>query len=67
MIREVLFAVSFGLAGCGAGWFFGAAVGGNVAPGFSFAGTRGYEATGLIGAIAGALAGMILGSRLGKK
>lgn len=48
------------LIGLGAGVF----VGGNYAPGFEFAGQRGYEATGVVGAALGALSCAILASIL---
>jgi membrane protein YqaA with SNARE-associated domain len=50
----VLMAAVFGgVAGGVAGWLLGALYGGNYAVNFEFAGLRGYEATGQIGAIIG--------------
>lgn len=56
------------LAGLGfaiVGLFVGAAIGGNYAVDFQFAGNRGYEATGVLGAIIGLPVGVIVGALIG--
>ncbi len=47
------------------GLIVGAAIGGNYAVDFRFAGNRGYEATGLLGAIIGFPVGVIIGASIG--
>jgi hypothetical protein len=42
------------IVGAGVGWVIGATYGGNYAVDFEFAGGRGYEATGPLGAMIGA-------------
>ena len=51
-MRSVLAALA-GLLGIGGGFLAGATYGGNCAPDVFFAGVRGYEAMGLVGAVAG--------------
>jgi hypothetical protein len=56
------------IVGAGIGFGIGANYGGNYATDFEFAGVRGYEATGLLGALIGAttmgVAGFALVARL---
>ena len=49
-IRALVLGTVLGLVGAVLGAFVGANVGGNFTPDWEFAGTRGYEATGLVGA-----------------
>jgi len=52
--------------GGGAGLFFGALLGGNLATNFEFVGLRGYEATGIVGLALGIASGGFSGARLTK-
>jgi len=60
MLRTSLMGFLGAVAGSLAGFLLGATVGGNLMAEFEFARTRGYEATGPIGAIAGAVVGALL-------
>ncbi len=69
MIRKILYgivgSVFFLIVGLLVGLIVGSFIGGNFMMDFEFAGNRGYEATGLIGAMVGgpmgAIAGIIIG------
>jgi hypothetical protein len=54
-----------GLGSAVIGLVVGASIGGNYAVDFEFAGNRGYEATGLLGAIIGFPVGVVVGLVLG--
>lgn len=57
--RIVIGVILVGLA-CGVvGLYVGATIGGNMAVDFQFAGNRGYEATGVLGALFGVVGGAI--------
>ena len=60
MLRTLRVAGPGAVAGTVAGWLLAATIGGNFMPSFTFAGGRGYEATGPIGAVVGAAAGALL-------
>lgn len=60
MLRTLRVAGPGAVAGTVAGWVLAATIGGNLMTSFTFAGGRGYEATGPIGAIVGAVAGALL-------
>ncbi len=65
--KAIVLATVLAFVGSVLGWTIGATVGGNWAPDFQYAGTRGYEAAGALGAIIGAIGlggcGMFLGWR----
>lgn len=69
MSRRTLYAVLGALVLLVVGAFFGLLTGinfgGNYAQKFEFAGQRGYEATGSIGALVGAVLGAALGALAG--
>lgn len=71
MFRRTLFAIVGALVllitGAVVGTFVGIDIGGNYFPAFEFAGSRGYEATGLIGFWVGAALGAVLGAWLGSR
>jgi hypothetical protein len=64
LVRVVLAALIGGIAVAVLGLIVGATYGGNYATDFEFSGLRGYEATGLIGAVLGFVCGAALGSYL---
>lgn len=71
MLRKILFGV-IGAAillifGAVFGLIIGAMLGGNLFTEFEFAGVRGYEAAGNLGALIGAAIGTIAGAFLGAK
>jgi hypothetical protein len=66
IIYGILGGIVFAVAGAIMGLLAGITIGGNYFVNFEFAGTRGYEAAGLLGALIGLLAGMILGVFLGR-
>ncbi|RMF63628.1 MAG: hypothetical protein D6743_10455 [Calditrichaeota bacterium] len=62
MSRIFIGSILVGLA-CGViGLLIGATIGGNMAGDFRFAGNRGYEATGVLGALSGLLVGVVGGA-----
>lgn len=68
MKATMLLAVLAGaLVGGAALFVLGAFVGGNLTPDFSFAGLRGYEATGIVGLLVGMVTGAGLGAQLARK
>lgn len=71
MMRKILYGILGGVVlltiGLFLGAFIGMYIGGNYLTDFEFAGGRGYEAVGNIGAIAGAAIGALFGILLGMK
>lgn len=71
MIRKILYGIMGGVVLFGIGLFLGAFIGmyigGNYLTEFEFAGGRGNEAVGNIGAIAGAAIGALFGILFGMK
>ncbi len=71
MKRKILFGITIGTLFLVIGFVFGLItgmnIGGNYFVDFEFAGVRGYEAVGMIGAILGAVLGASLGAVLGIK
>lgn len=61
MLRTLSIGLVGAAAGAAAGFLLGATVGGNFMSDVAMAGSRGYEATAPIGAIAGGVAGALLG------
>ena len=60
--RIVIGAIFIGFACAVVGLLVGATIGGNMAVDFRFAGNRGYEATGVVGALIGLAIGVISGA-----
>ena len=59
--RIVIGAILIGFACAVVGLLVGATIGGNLAVDFQFAGNRGYEATGVVGALIGLAIGVVGG------
>jgi|GEM_PF-1071423 len=68
--RKIIYGIAggiiFAIVGSVLGLLAGISIGGNYFVNFEFAGTRGYEAAGLLGALLGLLGGMIVGVFLGR-
>lgn len=60
-------AVIAGAVGGAVGWILGALFGGSYATQFQLAGQRGYEATGIVGAVIGFIVLCILGAYLANR
>lgn len=60
MTRTIVFGVGAAVLGWLVGGGLGATLGGNLLPDVEIFGTRGYEATGLVVALAGAATGALL-------
>lgn len=60
MSRTIVVGIAAAVVGWLFGWVLGATLGGNLLPDVELLGTRGYEATGLVGALAGAAMGTLL-------
>ena len=60
--RIVIGAILIGLTSGVVGLLVGATIGGNMADDFRFAGNRGYEATGVLGALIGLAVGIVGGA-----
>lgn len=67
MSRALVLGAVLGLTGAMLGAFVGANIGGSFTPDWEFAGTRGYEATGLVGAWLGGAGLAALGVFLGRR
>jgi hypothetical protein len=64
---KLVAALAGALVGGVALFVIGAFFGGNLATDFTFAGLRGYEATGIVGLLLGVVGGGVLGAQLVRK